>query len=214
MGDDVANANGLAAAINDAGTVAGYLNLHSNVGSNAAIWRKGMGYTLLPDLRPQFPNGVGFAINNRGVVGRHRPHLPGHRAQLECSGRTGDDQRFGVRGVAGGAGDPVSGPGVERKAMGADGDPVPGGSSELGGLTLGPGLGAECISREVRERGSPGRQARRCHQGIDRVHPNSGGRLGKGKGERGKGPRVTTALHAFHWPGLRRIAPRPPPSVC
>lgn len=68
VGEDVGNGNGVSYAINNAGTVAGYLNLHSNVGSNAAIWLKGMGYTLLPDLRPEFPNGVGLGINNRGVV--------------------------------------------------------------------------------------------------------------------------------------------------
>ncbi len=68
VGEDVSNANGASYSINNAGTVAGWLDPHGNVYPNAAIWRKGMGYTLLPDLRPEFPNSVGFAINNRGVV--------------------------------------------------------------------------------------------------------------------------------------------------
>lgn len=83
VGDDVANANGLAAAINDAGTVAGYLNLHSNVGSNAAIWRKGMGYTLLPDLLAPVPQRRG--VRHQQPRGGGPPSPP--PARSSCTAR-------------------------------------------------------------------------------------------------------------------------------
>jgi uncharacterized membrane protein len=68
VGDDIGNATGVALAINNAGTVAGWLDPHGNVVPNAAIWIRGRGYTLLPNLVAPFPNSIGNGVNNRGVV--------------------------------------------------------------------------------------------------------------------------------------------------
>ena len=68
VGDDIYNANSVGFGINQAGTVAGWLDPHGNITTSATTWSGERGFTLLPNLPSGFPSGYATAVNNRGVA--------------------------------------------------------------------------------------------------------------------------------------------------
>ncbi len=68
VGGDIHKANGAGLAINDGGSVAGWLDLRGNSAPRPTLWPGGGAYIHLPVLPADYPWGSAYGINTQGVV--------------------------------------------------------------------------------------------------------------------------------------------------